>query len=152
MTMCTLDELLKAISNAVSGSCAHLKQRHLDNHSSFFDADVKGFLAPKKLLMLLPLRHVQHTDGQAPETEGIHQIPQSTLVQQNQMELDSMTMEIDCLVEELKDGDDGQKQLVLSLGSIVHNRSNGIRLNLTYKNSGTPEGVARVNDELLKQF
>jgi hypothetical protein len=152
MTKVSLDDLLKAISNAISGSSGHLQQRELDNHKSFFDSDDKGVLTPKTMPMLLPNRHHQATADAPAATESIHNVPQSTLVHNSQVALDTVSMEIDCLVEELKDGDKGEKQLVLHLGADVRNHSRGIKLNLTYKNSGTPEGVAKVNDELLKQF
>ena len=152
MSTCTLDELLRAIGKAVSDSNGHVQQQELENHKSFFNTDNKGVMTPKTLPVLLPNRHQESTDGKPSETESVQNIPQSTLVQTNQVALDTVSMEINCLVEELKNGDKEEKQLVLSLGADIRNRSNVIKLNLTFKNSGTPEGVAKVNDELLKQF
>ncbi|MFZ6845382.1 hypothetical protein [Undibacterium sp. RuTC16W] len=150
MNICTLDELLQAISNAVSNANSFVQKAAKDSHKEFFNSSADGILSPKTIPMLLPNRHVINEDGKQGETESVQNISESTLTHHNQIVLDTMTMDIDCLVEELQENKDGPALLVLKLGGDLRGRSSVGRLNLSFKTSSPPEGVARLNDELLK--
>lgn len=148
MNVCFLDELLKAIGSAVATANLALQNLSGEAQKSFYQPGEDGVMHPRSLSVHLPRRHV----GQGEEAEGPHDIPESTLTHHHQIMLDTLSLDIDCLVEGLQKGADGADLVLLSVGGDIRNRSNAARLQLTFKTADPPEGVARINDQLLKRF
>lgn len=152
-----LDDLLQAVADAVMSAQRFLDARHQDlSHlfqprgtaaGSAGGAD-EGALEPLTVPLVLPKSVV--TDGEP--AEGVHNVPLATLVPHQAVALESMKLSIPCLVEGLSGGT-GQKQVSIVLGSSLPTRHAGLAtLSLEFRHAEPTEGMARINDQLLKKF
>jgi hypothetical protein len=145
-----LDELLRAVADAVMSAHKAVGAHHHDLGHLFRPSRAKaGGLEPVSMPLVLPRAVVR--EGEEPE--GVHDVPLATLVPHQSTVIDSLSLSLPCLIDGLEDGADGAKRLSLVLGpSLPAQHSRLATLSVTFRNSDPPEGMARINDQLLKRF
>ena len=65
--------------------------------------------------------------------------------------VDQVALSFDCPISGLTAGDDGGPRLCISLGP-DEGSAERASFQITYKNSDPPEGLARINDAVLRKF
>lgn len=146
-----LDDLLRAVADAVMSAHKSVGAHHHDLGHLFRPSRSKsGGLEPVSMPLVLP-RAVVH-DGE--EAEGVHDVPLATLVPHQSTVIESLSLSLPCLVDGLEDAADGDgKRLSLVLGpSLPAQHSRLATLSVTFRSGDPPEGMARINDQLLKRF
>lgn len=143
-----LDDLLRAISVAVHEANRELTDCARQDFERHFQANY-GALEPKTLPLVLPRDHL--TEGEEPR--GIHHVPQAALVHHRPLALDTLKLEFDCQIEGIVTGDkDRPLRVQVMLGPDAQSTTSAGRISLEFRSGDTPEGIARVNDKLLKSF
>ena len=148
MKTVSLGNLLSAISTAIAGGQESLRRRHLGNFHSNFKRTEDGTLTPSTIPVRLPRDHFEKDDD---PSYRVAQIPLATLTHHDQVYMDEMVFELDCLIEDFDDKDgDGNGSLSLVIGSGIPRREGSAKLSVTFKREATPEGIARTVDALHK--
>jgi len=145
------DDLLRSIADAVMSAHKYLGAQHYDvGHLFRPSRSHQDAFEPLTVPMVLPRSVVP--DGENPE--GIHHIPLATLVPHQATMIDTVNFSVPCLIDGLDQGDEsGTKRLSLVLGQSLPNQHSRLgTLTITFKNGEPPEGMARINDQLLKGF
>ena len=90
------------------------------------------------------------SDGQ-PEVDI--DVPLISLVPQTSMILDQVEIEFDAVLESLE-GEDRNKQLQMSIGGAAKKKSESskVKVKVIMKGTEPPEGLAKVNDHILKHI
>ena len=145
-----LDDLLRAIADALMATQKAVGAHHHDLGHLFRPSRTQaGAMEPVSLPLVMP-RSVVH-EGEEPE--GVHDVPLASLVPHQSTVIESLNLSMPCLIEGLDDAADGGKRLSLVLGSsLPAQHSRLATLSLTFRNGDPPEGMARINDQLLKRF
>ena len=154
-----LDDFLHALKEAIYRSNQKAWRHHLENLKSYFQTNEKGQWVPRTVQMLLPAMQM---DDEEAETIEPHDVPLASLVDHRAMSMSRLNLEFECYLEGLvprKDTDlaDGVQladdylgvTLVLTAGKRQLPKA---KMSIEYKNEHSPEGVARINDALLKYF
>ena len=141
-----LDDLMAAVAAAVHDAQQALSEQHLGHLKSHFE-ECDGHLRPRTVPILLPRHHVE--EGQ--EDEAVHEIPQLALTHALPLRLDGVKMELECSVEGLKRGSKSPR-LTVALGAVDPESESAGRLTLCFSSGEKPEGVAQLDDHLLKTF
>ncbi len=141
-----LDVLLRAIAGAVASSQESMRKRHISNFASFFRKNEGDVLDPAVVSMKLPRDHFK--EGDPPHR--VADVPLATLTHHNQAHLQELRFEIDCHIDDLTEGEEeGSEAVSLVIGS-TEPRAGAARLTLSYRTNETPEGIAQINDTLLR--
>lgn len=146
-----LDDLLRAVADAVMSTQRAVGAHHHDLGHLFRPSRKQaGAMEPISMPLVLP-RSVVH-DGE--EAEGVHEVPLASLVPHQSTVIDSLSLSLPCLIDGLHEGADGDASrlsLVLGPSLPAHHACLGT-LSVTFRNGDPPEGMARINDQLLKRF
>lgn len=145
MAIYEFDDLLCAISSAVQSTNKLAENQYADYIEQHFGQGDHGIHTPRTFDVLLPARHIQEGEN----SEQIHQIPTACLSSPQTMAVDELTLSMDCSVSSLSTAENGDPRLRVVLGK---GGAQPMNLQITYKNGDPPEGLARVNDALLKKF
>jgi hypothetical protein len=143
-----LDDLLRAIAVAVRDANQELVEgARQDVERHFTEKD--GALVPNTMPLVLPRDHV----GEGEDPQGVHDVPHAALVHHRPIGIDNLKVEFDCRIEGLQPACKDQPPRVrILLGPEVASDSSVGRISIEFRASDPPEGVARVNDKLLKSF
>lgn len=143
------DELLQSLKQAVIAASRVLQREHVRDVQRHFEVDKEGVLTPRTLRVRLP----SHQTREGETTEAVHQIPLFSLMQPHQLGIDEMTLDFECTLEGLEDrGEAGTRPVVLDLSPRRWSKGVSAKVSITIRRSDAPEGVARINDHLLKTF
>jgi hypothetical protein len=151
MTGLMLDDLLRAIADAVMSAQRFLATRHHDLSHLFRPSRTSpGSLEPHTLSLVLPKGVVRDDEAK----EGIHDVPAATLVPHQSTALDTLSLTFPCLLEGLEEGGTaGAKRVSIVLGRALPNQHSGLAtMTITFRTGDPPEGMARINDQMLKKF
>lgn len=143
-----LDEFLRALCSAVSASHRSMldDQQDVARHCTRRE---DGVYVPQTLPMLLP-NEVVGEDG-APES--VHQVPTATLTQQHDLVMETMDLRFPCAVAGMEEPPGGgPPRVTIGLGGSLPPGMKLGTLSISFRQVQPPEGVARVNDKLVKKF
>lgn len=143
-----LDDFLQALCSAVSASQRHMlnDQQDLARH---FTQREDGVHVPQTLPMLLP-NEVLGEDG---AHESVHQVPTATLTQQHDLIMESVDLRFPCAVAGLEEPPEGgPPRVTIGLGGSLPPGMELGTLSISFRQVQPPEGVARVNDKLVKKL
>lgn len=143
-----LNDLLAAISSAITTTQHMAREQHHANLHEHFEDSGDDHVRPKTTKMLLPKDHV----GPGEDQEGVAHVPHMALTNHDQIHLSELDLELECVVEEVEDCKDAPPLLSLLIGGGVPKKSKAGTLRLSFKTVDTPEGVSQVNDSMLKSF
>lgn len=154
-----LDDFLFALKSAIYRSNQKSWRHHIENLRSYFHTNDKGQWEPRTVEMLLPSVQLDEDAGEHIEP---HEIPVASLVDHRAMSMSRLNLEFECYLDGLetrKDTDplDGvnleEEYLAVTLVLTGGNRRlPKAKVSIEYKNEQSAEGVARINDALLKYF
>ena len=143
-----LDQLLKGVKQAVLSTNELASKQHMTYLAQHFVRNDDGTSSPTCLKLRMPATHIQEGE----ELEPVHQVPTATLSAPQTVSVDELEVELDCHIKALEATKKGGQRIEVKLGGFPLGRSNAARIKITYKNGDPPEGVARINDSLLKKF
>lgn len=148
MSSFSLDDLLRGIAAAVKDASRELNEsarNHIEQ--SFTTAD--GVLKPRTSAFLLPRDHLEPGDN----PHAVHHVPHAALVHHRPLGIDALTIDLECTIEGVVTMDSkSPPQVQLRVGTDVPTGTTSSRLTIQFKASDPPEGVARLNDKLLRTF
>ena len=156
----TLDALLRAVKGAVFDANGVVRDQHISELGEFYDqagtpaaagaansgsSDV--VLVPKVVRLRMPSLTVPENVDPTPPVE----VPLPTLVQSDALVVDELQIDFGCTLigVEPSRGDDARRILV-RLGDAAGAPGSAARLSIRYRSAPPPEGVARINDALLR--
>ena len=144
-----LDQLTKGLYDAVCQAQALAENQHIESLSKFFDKEGKPITMTIKL----------------PDAKGVIQeveIPLITLAPQSSIKIKELTMEL-----KVKLGSFGKRKsrcgggifrkedagaINADLGASIIPRNNYANLKITFEGIDPPEGVVRLNNNMIKQI
>ena len=145
-----LDHLTKALYDAVVQAQALAENQHIESLKKFFEKDGK----PKSMEVKIP-------DGKG--KEQLVNVPLVTLTPQGSIKIKELEMELKVKLSSFgkrksrigggifKNEDAGS--ICADLGSsILPHKSNYANLTITFEGSDPPEGLVRLNNNLIKQI
>lgn len=148
MSSFSLDDLLRGIAAAVKDANRELNEaarQHVEH--SFTASD--GVLKPRTSAFLLPRDHLE--PGDAPY--AVHHVPHAALVHHRPLGIDALTVDLECTIEGVVQMDGkGPPQVQLRVAADGSAGASGSRLTIQFKANDPPEGIARLNDKLLRTF
>jgi hypothetical protein len=133
----SFDELIRALYNSVSFAQRRVETEHMAHvMRTYFDEDG----TPKCYRIKLPTN-----EGGEAETD----IPLLTLSPSQHLSISELEMEFNVDIGEFSDEQINGEKVSARIGSENHHK-NKASIKLKFKGSGPPEGIARVNDQLIK--
>lgn len=142
-----LDELLASVSGAVAEARTALEAEQTKQYLQYFEPTAEGHLDPKVVSVLLPREHL----GEGQDAVGSHEIPMVSLTETKQVQLQDVSLEMDCVVEDVE-GSAVRPRLRLRLPGRGVEEGPPARLTIRFATGEVPEASARINDRLLKSF
>jgi hypothetical protein len=145
-----LDEFLYAIKASIYKANQKAWKQHLLNLMHYFKKNQNGVFEPKMLRMMLPTTEVD--DDQVDVEEN--SLPVASLVEHSPLTMANLSVEFECYIEGLTPA--GTKGETPSVTLVMGDGSSNLpkaKFSIEYKtNDDAPEGIARINDKLLKHF
>jgi len=133
----SFDELIRALYNSVSFAQRRVETEHMAHvMRTYFDEDG----TPKCYRIKLPTN-----EGGEAETD----IPLLTLAPSQHLSISELEMEFDVDIGEFSNDEANGEKVSARIGSENHHK-NKANIKLKFKGSAPPEGIARVNDQLIK--
>ena len=133
----SFDELIRALYNSVTFAQRRVETEHMAHvMRTYFDQDG----TPKCYRIKLPTN-----EGGEAETD----IPLLTLSPSQHLSISELEMEFDVDIGEFSDEQINGEKVSARIGSENHHK-NKANIKLKFKGAGPPEGIARVNDQLIK--
>ena len=133
----SFDELLRAIYNSATFAQRKIETEHMAHVlRTYFDDDG----TPKCYRIKLPTN-----DGGETETD----IPLLTLAPSQHLSISELEMEFDVDIGQFDCEESDGKKIRARIGSENHHK-NKAKIQIKFKGSAPPEGIARVNDQLIK--
>ena len=144
-----LDEFLYAVKSSIYKANQKAWRQHLANLSRYFMIKDK-VMEPRMLSMMLPSTEVE---GDSPEVEKTD-VPIANLVEHTPLTMATLSVEFECYLEGLGAEDSkGEYQSVVLNMSDDKKQLPKAKFTIEYHtNEEPPEGIARINDALLKHF
>ncbi len=145
-----LDDLLYSIKASIYRANRKAWMQHLNNLKKYFKPGKNGVWEPLMIRMMLPKTEVEEGDNTEVEE---NRLPYASLVEHTPLTMANLTVEFECYIEGLT-GSSKESSETVSL-VIADDKRNLPRAKfaIEYKtNEATTEGIARINDKLLKHF
>ena len=145
-----LDDFLYAIKASIYKANRKAWKQHLTNLSSYFNIKKDGVWEPKMLRMMLPTTEVDDDNVDVEE----NQLPIASLVEHTPLTMANLSVEFECYIEGLTADrpQGGFTSVSLIMGGDRKDLPKA-KFTIEYKtNEDSSEGIARINDKLLKHF
>jgi len=134
----SLDKLVQAIYNSVTYAQRKVETEHLSRvMSTYFDDDGNA----KTFKVQLP--------GNGGEITTID-IPQITLTNNSHLAIDELEMKLAVNLSHFEDEINNENNKLVAKMSGVRGKENLTKIKIKMKSKDTPEGIATINDQLIK--
>jgi|TARA_R110002020_G_scaffold457984_1_gene675131 hypothetical protein len=133
----TFDHLIQCLYNSVVYAQRYVETEHLKRViGTYFDDH--GRPVTKKIIL--------------PTAEGDQEveIPIMTLAGHNHLKIDNLEMEFEVDLGQFENSDNHQKRRMIAMIGRKDPKNTLAKVKLTIKNGDTPEGIARINDKIVK--
>lgn len=145
----SLDELVASVKAAIVRAHGVMNEQHLGLIDRFFEKNDDGELEPRTVGVHLP------SQSGSPSGREEVRVPLMSLLPIPTLKVSELSVEFDCVVEgfdrDAGQEDDGNRlQLLMGQPSRFKRTPNTARIKLSFTGGDLPEGVARLNDKILK--
>ena len=145
-----LDDFLFSIKASIYRANKKAWIQHLNNLRRYFLVEKgTGVWKPRMLRMILPTTEVDDNNVDVEE----NQLPIASLVEHNPLTMASLSVEFECYIDGLTDT---AKDELASVSLVMTENKRNLpkaKFSIEYKtNEEATEGIARINDKLLKHF
>lgn len=162
MSARSFDDLVEAIAGAVINARELLEAQHLDTMGRYFKDKGDGKLQALTQTVKIPNSRPESKD-EFMEVD----IPLFALVPLNSLKLKQVEVELEAYLSSLEDSETEmapgantvagkakrkQMNMELSGGGYVGSKKNNVKVKVTIEGSDPPEGLVRVNGQVLKQI
>lgn len=136
-----LSRLIKGVQDAVIKAQHMMKQQHLAHMSEFVDAE--GNLEVIKIKM--------PSSVSGGETREIS-VPTMALAQTSGLKIEKMKMSFDVRLDNIEEGDDGddEHEIHVRVERGLFGRGCKAKCEIEFRGDDAPEGLMRINDEIIK--
>jgi len=146
MAIHSFDDLIAAITNAVTGAKRLAEEQHLHTLQRFFKQDGDKWVAHTRKVQV-----PSHEAGD--EAFTIVDVPLFTLVPLSSLNLHEVEVEFKAFLSSVDKGEKQQRmQLELTGDGMIGKRRTNITVRVSLKGGDPPEGLVRINDNILKQI
>jgi len=131
----TFDHLIQCLYNSVVYAQRYVETEHLKRVIGTYFRPIT-----KKILL--------------PTTEGDQEveIPLMSLAGHNHLKIENLEMEFDVDLGQFENSDNHQKRRMIAMIGRKDPKKTLAKVKLTIKNGDTPEGIARINDKIVKMI